>query len=70
MDLRVGQRPPVEHPPEPTLLAPQHPSRLHHPLFLAGVQQRSVETLRVKIELPAHRAALSSPWPPPSLHPP
>ncbi|KAI5930101.1 histone deacetylase 7 isoform X2 [Manis javanica] len=52
MDLRVGQRPPVEHPPEPTLLAPQHPSRLHHPLFLAGVQQRSVETLRLPMDTP------------------
>ncbi|XP_066865270.1 histone deacetylase 7 isoform X6 [Kogia breviceps] len=48
MDLRVGQRPPVEPPPEPTLLALQHPQRLHHHLFLAGLQtQRSAETMRV-----------------------
>lgn len=53
MDLRVGQRPPVEPPPEPTLLALQHPQRLHHHLFLAGLQpQRSAEPMRVKLELP------------------
>ncbi|XP_057412044.1 histone deacetylase 7 isoform X2 [Balaenoptera acutorostrata] len=71
MDLRVGQRPPVEPPPEPTLLALQHPQRLHHHLFLAGLQtQRSAETMRVKIELPTHAAASSSdpaPLPPFSL---
>lgn len=71
MDLRVGQRPPVEPPPEPTLLALQHPQRLHHHLFLAGLQtQRSAETMRVKIELPMHAAASSSdpaPLPPFSL---
>ncbi|KAK2488779.1 hypothetical protein MC885_019226, partial [Smutsia gigantea] len=52
MDLRVGQRPPVEPAPEPTLLAPQHPSRLHHPLFLAGLQPRSVEPLRLPMDTP------------------
>lgn len=71
MDLRVGQRPPVEPPPEPALLALQHPQHLHHRLFLAGLQpQRSVEPMRVKTELPAHMAALSpAPRPPPSLWP-
>lgn len=60
MDLRVGQRPPVEPPPEPTLLALQRPQRLHHHLFLAGLQQqRSVEPMRVKMELPARGATLS-----------
>ena len=49
----MGQRPPVEPPPEPTLLALQHPQRLHHHLFLAGLQpQRSAEPMRVKLELP------------------
>ena len=48
MDLRVGQRPAVDAPPEPTLLALQHPQRLHHHLFLAGLQpQRSAEPMRV-----------------------
>ncbi|XP_070126296.1 histone deacetylase 7 isoform X6 [Equus caballus] len=48
MDLRVGQRPTVEPPPEPTLLALQHPPRLHHHLFLTGLQpQRSAEPMRV-----------------------
>uniref|UniRef100_A0A8P0NW60 Histone deacetylase n=1 Tax=Canis lupus familiaris TaxID=9615 RepID=A0A8P0NW60_CANLF len=71
MDLRVGQRPPVEPPPEPALLALQHPQRLHHHLFFAGLQQRSAEPMRVKSELPAHEAASSSaPSPPPSLQPP
>ncbi|KAK1341229.1 hypothetical protein QTO34_017632, partial [Cnephaeus nilssonii] len=47
MDLRVGQRPPVEPPLEPALLALQHPQHLHHHLFLAGLQQhRSVEPMR------------------------
>lgn len=71
MDLRVGQRPPVEPPPEPALLALQPPQHLHHHLFLAGLQQpRSVEPMRVKTELPAHVAALSSaPRPSPSLQP-
>lgn len=52
MDLRVGQRPTVEPPPEPALLALQHPQRLHRHLFLAGLQQqqRSAEPMRVKIE--------------------
>lgn len=69
MDLRVGQRPPVEPPPEPALLALQHPQHLHHHLFLAGLQQqRSVESMRVKIGLSALETALSSaPSPPPSL---
>lgn len=50
MDLRVGQRPPVEPPLEPALLALQHPQHLHHHLFLAGLQQhRSVEPMRVKM---------------------
>ncbi|XP_022428066.1 histone deacetylase 7 isoform X8 [Delphinapterus leucas] len=53
MDLRVGQRPPVEPPPEPTLLALQHPQRLHHHLFLAGLQtQRSAETMRLSMDTP------------------
>ncbi|KAL0612214.1 Histone deacetylase 7, partial [Plecturocebus cupreus] len=60
MDLRVGQRPPVEPPPEPTLLALQRPQRLHHHLFLAGLQQqRSVEPMRVKMELSTRGATLS-----------
>lgn len=46
----MGQRPPVEPPLEPALLALQHPQHLHHHLFLAGLQQhRSVEPMRVKI---------------------
>ncbi|XP_010803340.2 histone deacetylase 7 isoform X2 [Bos taurus] len=53
MDLRVGQRPPVEPPPEPTLLALQHPQRLHHHLFLAGLQpQRSAEPMRLSMDTP------------------
>ncbi|KAM5249576.1 histone deacetylase 7 isoform 5-T8 [Hipposideros larvatus] len=53
MDLRVGQRPPVEPPPEPALLALQHPQHLHHHLFLAGLQQqRSVEPMRLSMETP------------------
>ncbi|KAB1270257.1 Histone deacetylase 7 [Camelus dromedarius] len=53
MDLRVGQRPPVEPPPEPTLLALQHPQRLHHHLFLAGLQpQHSVEPMRLSMDTP------------------
>uniref|UniRef100_A0A8C6DAJ8 Histone deacetylase n=1 Tax=Moschus moschiferus TaxID=68415 RepID=A0A8C6DAJ8_MOSMO len=53
MDLRVGQRPPVEPPPEPTLLALQHPQRLHHHLFLAGLQpQRSAEPMRLPMDAP------------------
>ncbi|XP_058414393.1 histone deacetylase 7 isoform X2 [Diceros bicornis minor] len=53
MDLRVGQRPPVEPPPEPTLLALQHPPRLHHHLFLAGLQpQRSAEPMRLSMDTP------------------
>ncbi|XP_047644021.1 histone deacetylase 7 isoform X4 [Phacochoerus africanus] len=48
MDLRVGQRPLVEPPPEPPLLALQHTQRLPHHLFLGAVQpQRSVEPMRV-----------------------
>ncbi|XP_024431261.1 histone deacetylase 7 isoform X3 [Desmodus rotundus] len=53
MDLRVGQRPPVEPPPEPALLALQHPQHLHHHLFLAGLQQqRSVESMRLSMDTP------------------
>ncbi|XP_066224946.1 histone deacetylase 7 isoform X1 [Saccopteryx leptura] len=53
MDLRVGQRPAVEPPPEPTLLALQHPQHLHHHLFLAGLQQqRSVEPMRLSMDTP------------------
>ncbi|KAF6339454.1 histone deacetylase 7 [Rhinolophus ferrumequinum] len=53
MDLRVGQRPPVEPPPEPALLALQHPQHLHHHLFLAGLQQqRSVEPMRLSMDTP------------------
>ncbi|KAM4882952.1 histone deacetylase 7 isoform 1-T1 [Thomomys bottae] len=60
MDLRVGQRPPVEPPSEPTLLALQHPQRLHHHLFLAGLQQqqqqqqqqRSAESMRLSMDPP------------------
>ncbi|XP_036092272.1 histone deacetylase 7 isoform X8 [Rousettus aegyptiacus] len=53
MDLRVGQRPPVEPPPEPALLALQHPQHLHHRLFLAGLQpQRSVEPMRLSMDAP------------------
>ncbi|XP_060051463.1 histone deacetylase 7 isoform X3 [Erinaceus europaeus] len=53
MDLRVGQRPAVERPPEPTLLALQHPQRLHHHLFLAGLQQpRPVEPMRLSMDTP------------------
>ncbi|KAM6215060.1 histone deacetylase 7 [Rhynchocyon petersi] len=51
MDLRVGQRPPVEPTPEPTLLALQHSQRLHHHLLLAGLQQqRSVEPPRLSMD--------------------
>lgn len=53
MDLRVGQRPPVEPPPEPALLALQPPQHLHHHLFLAGLQQpRSVEPMRLSMDTP------------------
>ncbi|XP_077026796.1 histone deacetylase 7 isoform X2 [Tamandua tetradactyla] len=53
MDLRVGQRPPVEPPPEPTLLALQHSQRLHHQLFLAGLQQqRAAEPMRISMDTP------------------
>lgn len=67
MDLRVGQRPTVEPQPEPTLLALQHPQRLHRHLFLAGLQQqqqqqqRTAEPMRVKTELPAHALPSSLP---------
>ncbi|XP_045143168.1 histone deacetylase 7 [Echinops telfairi] len=53
MDLRVGQRPPVEPAPEPTLLALQHSQRLHQHLFLAGLQQqqqRAVAPLRLSMD--------------------
>ncbi|XP_053410755.1 histone deacetylase 7 isoform X3 [Nycticebus coucang] len=54
MDLRVGQRPPVEPPPEPTLLALQRPQRLHsRHLFLAGLQQQhSAEPMRLSMDTP------------------
>ncbi|XP_006888224.1 PREDICTED: histone deacetylase 7 isoform X2 [Elephantulus edwardii] len=53
MDLRVGQRPPVEATPEPSLLALQHSQRLHHHLFLPGLQQqRSAEPLRLPVDTP------------------
>uniref|UniRef100_A0A8C6RE92 Histone deacetylase n=1 Tax=Nannospalax galili TaxID=1026970 RepID=A0A8C6RE92_NANGA len=54
MDLRVGQRPTVEAPPEPTLLALQHPQRLHRHLFLASLpqQQRSAEPMRLSMDPP------------------
>ncbi|XP_075407938.1 histone deacetylase 7 isoform X4 [Tenrec ecaudatus] len=56
MDLRVGQRPPVEPAPEPTLLALQHSQRLHQHLFLAGLQQqqqqRAVAPLRLSMDTP------------------
>ncbi|XP_059103143.1 histone deacetylase 7 isoform X1 [Peromyscus eremicus] len=54
MDLRVGQRPPVEPPPEPALLALQHPQRLHRRLFLAGLQQpqRPAEPMRLPMDAP------------------
>ncbi|XP_036108970.1 histone deacetylase 7 isoform X2 [Molossus molossus] len=59
MDLRVGQRPPVEPPPEPALLALQHPQHLHHHLFLAGLQQqRSVEPMR-----PCPQLSMDTPMP-------
>ncbi|XP_004765671.1 histone deacetylase 7 isoform X1 [Mustela putorius furo] len=52
MDLRVGQRPAVEPPPEPALLALQHPQRLHHHLFFAGLQPRSAESMRLPMDTP------------------
>uniref|UniRef100_A0A452SS41 Histone deacetylase n=1 Tax=Ursus americanus TaxID=9643 RepID=A0A452SS41_URSAM len=52
MDLRVGQRPPVEPPPEPALLALQPPQRLHHHLFFAGLQPRSAESMRLPMDTP------------------
>ncbi|XP_077932053.1 histone deacetylase 7 isoform X1 [Halichoerus grypus] len=52
MDLRVGQRPPVEPPPEPALLALQHPQRLPHHLFFAGLPQRSAESMRLPMDAP------------------
>ncbi|XP_069345417.1 histone deacetylase 7 isoform X2 [Eulemur rufifrons] len=53
MDLRVGQRPTVEPPPEPTLLALQRPQRLNHHLFLAGLQQHhSAEPMRLSMDTP------------------
>uniref|UniRef100_A0A7N5P6Z4 Histone deacetylase n=2 Tax=Ailuropoda melanoleuca TaxID=9646 RepID=A0A7N5P6Z4_AILME len=52
MDLRVGQRPPVEPPPEPALLALQPPQRLHHHLFLAGLQPRPAESMRLPMDTP------------------
>ncbi|XP_047597653.1 histone deacetylase 7 isoform X7 [Lutra lutra] len=52
MDLRVGQRPAVEPPPEPALLTLQHPQRLHHHLFFAGLQPRSAESMRLPMDTP------------------
>ncbi|KAM5288280.1 histone deacetylase 7 isoform 5-T5 [Ctenodactylus gundi] len=53
MDLRVGQRPTVEPPPESALLALQHPQRLHRHLFLAGLQQqRASEPMRLSMDPP------------------
>ncbi|XP_060244693.1 histone deacetylase 7 isoform X4 [Meriones unguiculatus] len=54
MDLRVGQRPPVEPPPEPALLALPNPQRLHRHLFLAGLQQQqhSAEPMRLSMDPP------------------
>uniref|UniRef100_A0A8C8Z7B4 Histone deacetylase n=1 Tax=Prolemur simus TaxID=1328070 RepID=A0A8C8Z7B4_PROSS len=53
MDLRVGQRPTVEPPSEPTLLALQRPQRLHRHLFLAGLQQHhSAEPMRLSMDTP------------------
>ncbi|XP_028928527.1 histone deacetylase 7 isoform X1 [Ornithorhynchus anatinus] len=60
MDLRVGQRPPppAEPPavepstPEPALLALQHTQRLHHQLFLASLQPRRPEHIRLSLETP------------------
>ncbi|XP_062930827.1 histone deacetylase 7 isoform X2 [Cynocephalus volans] len=53
MDLRVGQRPTVEPPPEPSLLALQHPQRLHPHLFLASLQQqRAAEPMRLSMDTP------------------
>ncbi|XP_004863180.1 histone deacetylase 7 isoform X2 [Heterocephalus glaber] len=54
MDLRVGQRPTVEPPPEAPLLALQHPQRLQRHLFLAGLQQqqRSAEPMRLSMDPP------------------
>ncbi|XP_023579352.1 histone deacetylase 7 isoform X4 [Octodon degus] len=54
MDLRVGQRPSVEPPPEAPLLALQHPQRLHRHLFLAGLQQqqRPAEPMRLSMDPP------------------
>uniref|UniRef100_A0A8C2QSC3 Histone deacetylase n=1 Tax=Capra hircus TaxID=9925 RepID=A0A8C2QSC3_CAPHI len=61
MDLRVGQRPAVDAPPEPTLLALQHPQRLHHHLFLAGLQpQRSAEPMRLLNKDKSKRSAVAS----------
>lgn len=68
MDLRVGQRPPVEPPPEPALLALQHPQHLHHHLlFAAGLPQRSVEPMRVKSRAPRTRGGFELRPQPPSL---
>uniref|UniRef100_A0A287DCH2 Histone deacetylase n=1 Tax=Ictidomys tridecemlineatus TaxID=43179 RepID=A0A287DCH2_ICTTR len=54
MDLRVGQRPAVEPQPEPTLLALQHPQRLHRHLFLQQQQQqqRTAEPMRLSMDPP------------------
>ncbi|XP_038608206.1 histone deacetylase 7 isoform X2 [Tachyglossus aculeatus] len=59
MDLRVGQRPPPVEPPapeppapEPALLALQHTQRLHHQLFLASLQPRRPEHIRLSLETP------------------
>ncbi|XP_074081769.1 histone deacetylase 7 isoform X4 [Macrotis lagotis] len=56
MDLRVGQRPPVEPASEPTLLALQRSQHLHHQLFLAGLQHQQVEHIQLSLETPVQEA--------------
>ncbi|XP_074126802.1 histone deacetylase 7 isoform X6 [Sminthopsis crassicaudata] len=57
MDLRVGQRPPVEPASEPTLLALQRSQHLHHQLFLAGLQHQQVEHIQLSLETPVQEAS-------------
>ncbi|XP_043822561.1 histone deacetylase 7 isoform X1 [Dromiciops gliroides] len=56
MDLRVGQRPPVEPASEPTLLTLQRSQHLHHQLFLAGLQHQQVEHIQLSLETPVREA--------------
>ncbi|XP_051817076.1 histone deacetylase 7 isoform X4 [Antechinus flavipes] len=56
MDLRVGQRPPVEPVSEPTLLALQRSQHLHHQLFLAGLQHQQVKHIQLSLETPVQEA--------------